>query len=174
MFWGWGKHSSKIEIPSCFMRFISRFCSCFFGESDSEILGFTAKGMENQRYLEHKNNTTNTACMKSIGNVTLQVSEFWRHFWHFQQVLSEVGLCWETVLRRRSMFLHPTVLRPPTTLSAQPLVRDYHLTLGPWVKRKGENPKKDKTKGDIPTSSHANLRRRIAFVNNCHIGTTPN
>ena len=137
-------------------------------------IGFTAKGMENQRYLEHKNNTTNTACMKSIGNVTLQVSEFWRHFWHFQQVLSEVSLCWETVLRRRSMFLHPTVLRPPTTLSAQPLVRDHHLTLGPWVKRKGENPKKDKTKGDIPTSSHANLRRRIAFVNNCHIGTTPN
>ena len=39
---------------------------------------FTAKGMENQRYLEHKNNTTNTACMKSIGNVTLQVYEFWR------------------------------------------------------------------------------------------------
>ena len=44
---------------------------------------FTAKGMENQRYLEHKNNTTNTACMKSIGNVTLQVSEFWRQFLTF-------------------------------------------------------------------------------------------
>ena len=29
-----GKHNSKIEISSCFMCFISRFWSCFFGESE--------------------------------------------------------------------------------------------------------------------------------------------
>ena len=29
-----GKHNSQIEIPSCFMHIMSRFCSCFFGESE--------------------------------------------------------------------------------------------------------------------------------------------
>ena len=34
MFEGGGKHNSQIEIPSCFMHIISRFCSCFFRESE--------------------------------------------------------------------------------------------------------------------------------------------
>ena len=31
---GGGKQNPQIEIPSCFMHFIARLCSCFFGESD--------------------------------------------------------------------------------------------------------------------------------------------
>ena len=34
MFEGVGKYNSQIDIPSCFVHFISRFCSCFLGESD--------------------------------------------------------------------------------------------------------------------------------------------
>ena len=38
MFEGGGKHNSKIEISFCFMHFISPFCSCFFGEFETNLV----------------------------------------------------------------------------------------------------------------------------------------
>ena len=109
MFEGVGKYNSQIDIPSCFMHCISRFCSCFFEESDIRFYDLVSLKMEFGCIVHHvlnhprqrKNNEKRFCWISSCGfSKSTKTMRCWIDLTSSGTVFARP---WTVCMRRRNM-----------------------------------------------------------------------